>query len=204
MGCRLVTATETEGGRRWAETKIKLLTGGDTVSARFMGQDFFEFVPRFKLVWSGNSKPTLNRVDEAIRRRLNLVPFVVTIPVAERDTLLTEKLKAEWPGILQWAIEGCAEWQEHGLAAPAVVAAATAEYLAAQDTIKNWLEECTEEKATAQAQSSTLFAAWKLWCEANGEFPGSNKAFSQRLTDLGLPSRKVHGVTTFFEVALRG
>lgn len=204
VGCRLVTATETEGGRRWAETKIKLLTGGDTVSARFMGQDFFEFVPRFKLVWSGNSKPTLNRVDEAIRRRLNLVPFVVTIPVAERDTLLTEKLKAEWPGILQWAIEGCAEWQEHGLAAPAVVAAATAEYLAAQDTIKNWLEECTEEKATAQAQSSTLFAAWKLWCEANGEFPGSNKAFSQRLTDLGLPSRKVHGVTTFFEVALRG
>jgi putative DNA primase/helicase len=186
VGCRLVTATETEGGRRWAEAKIKLLTGGDTVSARFMGQNFFEFSPRFKLAWSGNSKPTLNRVDEAIRRRLNLVPFTVTIPRSERDPELTDKLKAEWPGILQWAIEGCAEWQEHGLAAPAVVTAATDAYLAEQDTIKNWLAECTVEDPTVETASSQLYASWKQWCEANGEFPGSNKSFSQKLQDQGL------------------
>ena len=101
-----------------------------------MQQDFFDFVPRFKLVWSGNAKPTLNRVDEAIRRRLNLVPFTVTIPKAERDLELAEKLKEEWPGILQWMIEGCNEWQEFGLGAPAAVTAATDEYLAAQDTVK--------------------------------------------------------------------
>ena len=204
VGCRLVTATETEGGRRWAETKIKLLTGGDGVTARFMGQDFFEFTPRFKLVWSGNSKPTLNRVDEAIRRRLNLVPFTVTIPRAERDPQLTEKLKDEWPGILQWAIEGCAEWQEHGLAAPASVTAATDEYLAAQDTVRNWMAECTDEVATAETQSSQLFKGWKEWCEANGEFPGSGKAFSQKLADLGLESRRARAGTVFYGVRLRG
>ena len=88
-----MTATETEGGRRWAEAKIKRLTGGDSVTARFMQQDFFDFVPRFKLIWSGNAKPTLNRVDEAIRRRLNLVPFTVTVPPAERDS----ELAVVWP-----------------------------------------------------------------------------------------------------------
>jgi putative DNA primase/helicase len=203
VGCRLVTATETEGGRRWAEAKIKLLTGGDDVSARFMGQDFFDFTPRFKLVWSGNAKPTLNRVDEAIRRRLNLVPFTVTIPRAERDTGLTERLKAEWPGIMQWAIDGCAEWQLHGLAAPKAVTAATDQYLADQDTVKNWLAECTDEDPTVEIQSSVLFTAWKEWCEANGEFPGSNKAFSQKLTDLGLTRRTTMGVVRFRGVRMR-
>ena len=152
VGCRLVTATETEGGRRWAEAKIKLLTGGDEVSARFMGMDFFSFTPRFKLVWSGNAKPTLNRVDEAIRRRLNLVPFTVTIPRTERDPELTEKLRAEWPGVLQWAIDGCAEWQEFGLAPPKAVTSATDEYLAAQDTVKNWMMECTVEDFTVETR----------------------------------------------------
>src|SRR5437879_4712884 len=81
---RLVTAIETEEGRRWAESKIKALTGGDRISARFMRQDFFEFTPAFKLVLAGNHKPGLRSVDEAIRRRLHLVPFTVTIPLSER------------------------------------------------------------------------------------------------------------------------
>jgi putative DNA primase/helicase len=96
-GARLVTASETQEGRQWDETKVKLLTGGDKISARFMRGDFFEFVPQFKLVIAGNHRPTLRTVDEAIRRRLNLIPFTVTIPPAERDPELTEKLKAEWP-----------------------------------------------------------------------------------------------------------
>ena len=79
-GARLVTAVETEEGRRWAEAKIKTLTGGDRVRARFMRQDFFEFVPQFKLWIAGNHKPHLRSVDEAIRRRFHLLPFMVTIP----------------------------------------------------------------------------------------------------------------------------
>jgi putative DNA primase/helicase len=97
-GARLVTATETEEGRRWAESRIKMLTGGDRVKARFMRQDFFEYNPQFKLFITGNHKPSLRSVDEAIRRRFHLIPFTVTIPPEQRDPDLAEKLKTEWPG----------------------------------------------------------------------------------------------------------
>ena len=190
MGCRLVTAVETAQGRRWDEAKIKALTGGDAISARFMRGDYFDYTPAFKLFVTGNHKPSLNTVDEAMRRRLYLVPFTVTIPEDARDKLLTEKLRAEWPGILQWMIDGCLEWQEHGLAAPAAVTEATKEYLASQDTVRNWMAECTTEDPQTEVLSSTLFGSWKEWCMENGEFPGSNKVFSQRLTDQGLPSRE--------------
>jgi putative DNA primase/helicase len=189
VGRRLVTATETEQGKRWAEAKIKALTGGDRISARFMARDFFEFQPRFKLIVAGNHKPSLNTVDEAIRRRFYLVPFTVTVPKEDRDPDLTEKLKAEWPGILQWMIDGCAEWQDKGLAAPECVTKATSEYLASQDVVKNWLEECTEKNPQAETASSALYRSWKAWCEANGEQAGSNKALSQRITDQGYASR---------------
>ena len=124
-GARLVTATETEQGRRWAESKLKTLTGGDKITARFMRQDFFEFVPQFKLVVAGNHKPAIRNIDEAMRRRLHLIPFTVTIPPAERDKKLPEKLMAERDGIMAWAVDGCREWQQIGLKPPAAVSAAT-------------------------------------------------------------------------------
>jgi len=110
QGARLVTAAETEDGRRWAESKLKALTGGDRIAARFMRQDFFEFVPQFKLIVVGNHKPGLGTVDEAVRRRFNLLPFTLTIPAAERDAELAEKLSKEWSGILQWMVDGCLSW----------------------------------------------------------------------------------------------
>jgi P4 family phage/plasmid primase-like protien len=97
-GARLVTASETEDGRAWAESRIKQMTGGDKISARFMRQDFFEFMPQFKLLITGNHKPSFRGVDEAIRRRFLLLPFLVTVPEGDRDPDLAEKLKAEWPG----------------------------------------------------------------------------------------------------------
>ena len=143
-GARLVSAVETEEGRRWAESKIKALTGGDKISARFMRQDFFEFTPQFKLLIAGNHKPGLRSVDEAIRRRFYLLPFTVTIPAEERDPGLLEKLRTEWPGILHWMIEGCLQWQRDGLAPPAIVTAATAAYLEAEDAIAAWIADCCE------------------------------------------------------------
>lgn len=139
-GARFVTAIETEDGARWAESKIKSLTGGDKVAARFMRCDFFEFIPEFKLVIAGNHKPGLRSVDEAIRRRLHLIPFTVTIPEQERDPSLGEKLRSEYPGILTWAIQGCLAWQQGGLNPPATVRNATADYLASEDAIGRWLE----------------------------------------------------------------
>ena len=120
-GARLVVAQETQKGRRWDETKIKALTGGDKITARFMRQDFFDFMPTFKLFIGGNHKPRLSNVDEAMRRRLLLVPFTVQIPRGRTRPAPAEKLKAEWPAILRWCIEGCLEWQRIGLAPPGVV-----------------------------------------------------------------------------------
>jgi putative DNA primase/helicase len=194
-GARLVTAVETEEGRRWAESRIKTLTGGDPVSARFMRQDFFEFIPQFKLFIAGNHKPGLRSVDEAIRRRFHLVPFAVTVPPAERDPDLTEKLKAEWPAILQWAIEGCLDWQgTGGLPKPAAVAEATAKYLEDEDALAAWLDEKCETDKRAWEQSSTLFASWSAWADAAGENAGNMRRFSQALESHGLfPQRRMNG-----------
>jgi putative DNA primase/helicase len=184
-GARLVTAVETEEGRRWAESKIKALTGGDRIAARFMRQDYFEYVPTFKLVIAGNHRPGLRSVDEAIRRRFHLVPFTVTIPPSERDETLPEQLKAEWPGILAWAIQGCLDWQEGGLASPAAVQDATMAYLEAEDALAAWIEDCGQSEQSAWESVSALFKSWKAWADRSGEYAGSLKKFSQRLEDRG-------------------
>jgi putative DNA primase/helicase len=181
MGARLVTASETEEGRPWAETKIKTLTGGDRVKARFMRQDFFEFVPQFKLVIAGNHKPGLRSVDEAIRRRFHLVPFTMTIPPEERNPELAERLKAEWPGILNWMIRGCLNWQRDGLSPPDVVKAATAEYLNAEDSIAAWVGDCCERTPSAFEATADLYASFTAWCERSGESSGSRKNFREKL-----------------------
>lgn len=181
QGARLVTATETEEGRHWAEAKIKAMTGGDTIAARFMRQDYFEFRPQFKMFVSGNHKPRLRSVDESIRRRLNLIPFVVTIPENERDKTLKEKLRAEWPGILQWMIDGCREWQRIGLAPPERVREATEDYLRAEDTVAEWIADCCSTAPCDQASSSELFASFEPWARAAGDPGWSQKRFSQAL-----------------------
>jgi putative DNA primase/helicase len=193
-GARLVTAIETEEGRRWDEAKIKTLTGGDRIAARFMRQDFFEYVPAFKLVIAGNHKPSLRSVDESIRRRFNLLPFTVTIPPEERDRDLPEKLKAEWPGILRWMIQGCLEWQRLGLAPPQAVRDATAAYLEAEDAVGAWIEECCRCCPQAWASRSTLFADWSRWATGAGEYVGSQRRFVQALETRGfVPERRRTG-----------
>jgi putative DNA primase/helicase len=180
-GARLVVSTETEEGRRWAESKIKMLTGGDRTAARFMRQDFFEYVPQFKLWIVGNHKPGLRSVNEAIRRRFLLIPFNVVIPPAERDKHLIDKLKAEWPGILSWMIAGTLQWQRMGLAPPPVVTDATAAYLESEDAISLWLDECTVADPNAWETNAALFGSWKAWCERTGEYTGTQRRFLQNL-----------------------
>jgi putative DNA primase/helicase len=180
-GAHVVTAVETERGRQWAEAKIKALTGGDPISARFMRQDFFTFTPQFKLVIAGNHKPSLRSVDQAIRRRFHLVPFIVDIPKEQQDKDLGEKLKAEWPAILSWLIQGCLEWQRIGLAPPAVVSEATDEYLAAEDSIGNWIADRCVVDTTAWENVTALFGSYSDWARIAGEHPGTRKQFKEAL-----------------------
>lgn len=184
-GARAVIAQETEEGQRWAESRIKALTGGDAISARFMRQDFFTFEPTFKLMIAGNHKPSLRNVDEAVRRRFNLVPFIVTIPKSERDPDLQKKLEAEWPGILAWAIEGCLEWQRIGLAPPPAVLDATEEYLADEDAIGRFMDERCDRDLMALEEVQDLFASWRDWCTTTGEYAGTVRRFSQNLEARG-------------------
>ena len=203
-GARLVTAQETEEGRRWAEARIKAMTGGDPITARFMRQDFFTFEPNFKLLIAGNHKPGLRNIDEAIRRRFNLIPFAVKIPMSERDHDLPEKLKAEWPGILKWAIQGCLAWQQEGLAAPKAVRDATAEYLDAEDALGTWLAECCITDKSLHSSSSVLYASWKEWADAAGEQALSQKRFAQAMNGRGIESERLSsGKSGFLKIGLR-
>jgi putative DNA primase/helicase len=198
-GARLVVATETEEGRRWAESRIKLLTGGDRVAARFMRQDFFEFSPQFKLAVVGNHKPQLRGVNEAIRRRLHLIPFAVTIPPRERDTDLPRKLALERAGILAWAIEGCLEWQRIGLAPPLAVQDATRKYLTDEDVLGLWLSDCCETSPRYEARTAALFGSWLDWCEKAGERAGNQKAFVEALENRGFERARIgHAQTRGF------
>jgi putative DNA primase/helicase len=184
-GARLVTAQETEQGRPWAEAKIKAMTGGDPITANFMRQDSFIFTPQFKLLIAGNHKPAIRNVDDAISRRLHLIPFAVKIPQAEQDGRLPEKLRAEWPGILAWAVQGCLQWQSYGLAPPAAVRSATEAYLGAEDAVGRWIADCCEHDVQASTGSTPLFASWSQWATAAGEFVGSQKRLTQALESHG-------------------
>lgn len=172
-GARMVTASETEEGRLWAEARIKQLTGGDPITARFMRQDFFTYQPQFKLLIVGNHAPRLHNVDEAMRRRFVIIPFVHRPAVVDRQ--LEVKLEAELGQILQWMIEGCLLWQRDGLPRPAVIRAATEAYFEDQDVFGQWLDECCDLGASESEGPAKLFESWREYARAAAEEPGSQK-----------------------------
>jgi putative DNA primase/helicase len=129
----------------------------------------------------GNHKPALQNVDEASRRRFHLIPFTVTIPGTERDPKLGEKLKAEYPAILAWMIEGCAAWQRQGLTPPAKVRAASDAYFADEDTIGAWIAECCITSRESYDTLNNLYPSWKAWAEARNERPGPAKDLAKSL-----------------------
>jgi putative DNA primase/helicase len=192
-GARLVCVAETEEGHAWAENRIKALTGGDAITARFMRQDFFTYPPQFKITIIGNHKPALRNVDDANRRRFNLAPFIhkPTSP----DKQLEQKLVAEHAAIFRWMIEGCLDWQAHGLLRPAIVTSATAEYFSEQDTMRQWVDECCETRVNAADTSASLYSSWRNFAAARGEETGGSKTFATKLQYLGFtPIKDTDGI----------
>lgn len=184
-GARLVIASETEPGQRLATARIKMLTGGDPVTARFMHGNFFTYTPRFLLVLSGNSKMRLSAVDEGVRRRMHMIPFTATIPAQERDPHLADKLKAEWPQILHWMIDGFQMWQAEGLNPPATVTTSTDDYLDGEDTLGQWVEDATEPELLADASSTELYEDYLDWAAHFKEREVTMRRFANDLRDRG-------------------
>jgi putative DNA primase/helicase len=188
-GARLVVVNEIEQGRHWAESKLKSISGGDKITARFMRGDFFTFQPQFTLIVATNNLPKL-RSAGGMRRRLQIVPFRHR-PEAP-DPELPEKLKAEWPGILAWAIQGTIEWRRRGLAPPPDVIAATDEYFAQENSLASWIGERCVKEAGGQAFTAELFRDYEAWAKREGEEQPGKRQFAQRLIEAGFELRKIY------------
>jgi len=186
-GARFVSAVENNQGGRLSEAVVKQLTGGDPVPARFLYKEFFDFRPTFKLWLGVNHKPRIIGTDIAIWRRVRLIPFNVRFTEETQDQTLKEKLRAESPGILRWAVEGCRRWLENGLSAPESVKAATASYREEQDILGTFLaERCRLDDSKAKELASDLYAAYTSWCDQSGEHPVTKTSFGLMLAERGL------------------
>ncbi len=193
-GRRLVIAKEADRGRRFAESLIKSLTGGDTVTARFLYQDFFDFRPAFKVFLAVNHRPTIKGTDLGIWRRVRLIPFNVTIAEAQKDRDLPRKLAAEAEGILAWAVAGCLAWQRGGLGTPPAVEKATGAYREEMDLIKRYLEERCVEASAARVGTSLLFTQYRAWCEENHERgQETQREFNERMLERGFVKARSTG-----------
>jgi putative DNA primase/helicase len=189
-GSRFVTASEAEAEHKLAENLIKQMTGDDLISARFLHQEWFEFEPEYKIFLGTNNKPIIKGNDYAIWRRIKLVPFKISIPEKERDRNLLQKLKQELSGILNWAIEGCLEWQLYGLGTPAEVTDATNEYRNEMDLLNNFISEYCIEGKDFKVPSKNLYLAYSKWCEDNGEYQLKQASFGRKLKEKGFESKQ--------------
>lgn len=190
-GARFVSAAEVEKGRRLAESKVKQLTGNDTVTARFLHGEFFDFKPEFKLWLSTNNKPEIRGTDDAIWDRIRLIPFTQRFEGSKADPNLPETLREEMNGVLAWLVEGCLEWQEHGLCEPVRVTEATQGYREEMDTLAAFFEEHCVIHPNAEVPATPLFNRYKRWCEDALEPQETQKAFGMRLSERGFESIKL-------------
>ncbi len=173
-GARMVISVEVDEGKALAEGLIKTPTGGDTVTARFMYHEAFEFRPRFKLWLAANSRPRVRADDGAMWRRIVQVPFTNTIPESEQDATLKARFRSDpeiRAAILAWAVQGCLEWQQRGLELPARVRDYTAEYRAENDPLAEWIDDECQLGATLWTSAKELRSAYELWCEDAGTKP---------------------------------
>lgn len=191
---RFVSAIETEESRRLNESKVKLITGGDTISARFLHREFFNFVPQFKIWFATNHLPIIRGTDEGIWRRIKLVPFKLQVPTGKKDEKLVEKLKSETPGILNWMLDGLEDYRRDGLQEPAEIEKATDEYRAAEDWLQRFLDSETVVAAGPEqrTQARDVYSRFKTWAEEAKEYIQPERKFNEAMEAHGVESSKAH------------
>ncbi|MGG7538708.1 phage/plasmid primase, P4 family [Rhizobium sp. 12,4] len=185
-GKRLVSVPEMPDQVTWNLGRIKQISAGDPIQANSMRGDPFEFTPTCKLLFACNEPPSLTSAGNDVRRRFNFLPFTTTVTPEQRDKHLVEKLRAEWPGILRWALNGCVEWQSLGLLAPDAVLRATAEYIDSEDVVGQWLADVSTFDSTAVASNSEIFGSWSFWASSNGHEVGNMRRLGKQLRKRGL------------------
>ncbi len=197
-GARLAITGEPERGAKLSEGLIKILTGGDTVTGRGLYKDSEEFTNNAKIMLVTNHLPQIAGTDEGIWRRIRVIPFTITIPEDKRDKKLLQKLKAELPGILNWAVEGCTLWQKEGLESPQVVKQWTDKYREEQDVLRDFLDDCMARDAKSKILCGELYAAYTIWCRNNSEPELARKLFTAAIEARGYPKRKGTAGNLFF------
>jgi P4 family phage/plasmid primase-like protien len=181
-GRRLVVAVEFDEKAVWDSGKLKKLTGGDRISARLMKQDYVEFEPTHTVMIASNNKPKIESLDQAIRRRVRLIPFDLKLPEENQDKKLKDKLKQEYPGILAWLIQGAGYWYQFGLPLmPQRVSEATADYFEESDVLAKWMEDCCERTDKHREKPIDLYRNWETYCKMIREAPGSPQQFAEQL-----------------------
>ena len=201
-GARLVTTDEIAPGAHLAEGLVKQITGGDRIVARFLYQGEFEFVPVLKLCLSVNHLPEINGGDHAIWRRIRVVPFGERITSPDRR--FAGRLRDELPGILAWAVEGCAAWQRDGLGTCAAIERATGAYRRDQERVTAFLADCTERDTFGRVERGKLLATYEGWERAHGRSPLPVKAFYSELRGHGLGDHMARGTRYVTGVRLIG
>ena len=204
-GARLVEAQESERGRRLAESKIKALTGGDPITARFLHAEFFTFHPEFKLILVTNHKPQIEGVDYAIWRRIRLVPFGFTVPDEDQNKDLVAELIEEAPGIFAWLIDGCRKWQRDGLTLPERVEKATNEYRTDEDILGEFLAVACDQDVDSSISETTadLYAAYGIWCTRNAIDAVSTTKFGIEIKEHGVQQGRSSNGRYWKQIKLR-
>lgn len=191
-GVRFAYSSEVAEGASLDEGRVKAITGGDTITARFMRKDEFSWTPTHKLWMATNHLPTIKGTDKGIWRRVLVIPFDVNIPDDQRDNLLEEKLFAEARGILAWCIDGAIEYLKVGLRPPVEVVMASEHYKSEQDHVSLYLAESTIQEPGTICPAGDLYLGFKRWCEDNGQQVMSSTAFGRELSRLGFEGDKVN------------
>lgn len=189
-GRRCVIAQETNVGQRWDEARIKSWTSGDVQRARLLYTNEFSFRPTGKLVFVGNHLPKLQAVDDALKRRMLIVPF--TFRPKSPNPKLMDELRAESGAILWWMVEGCLKWQVSGLQIPSRVRAQTDEFFSSEDYIGTWLLERALVDSDATTAASQAWSDWVAWCDQESLPPGSQTAFVRALEEKGFRRKRTN------------
>lgn len=202
-GARYVSMLEIGKERRLDEANLKALTGNDPITARFLHQEHFTYLPEFKIWLAFNHKPVVTDSTQSIWDRIKMIPFIVTIPPENRDPKLQDQLDQELPGIMNWAIEGLKKYDEMGLAEPDIVKVATKEYQTEQDTFGPFLDECCIVKPDTVISFKEIYKAYQDWCVKNKEIAISKKAFTNELHERGYASYRTTAAKGFRGIGLR-